>query len=271
MIALLRKIRQNLLKENGVSKYLIYALGEIVLVVIGILIALQINGWNQNRSNAILENEYYCRLLDDVKQDREQLDNLLKAADIRLKAANQAARLLQQQHAIKLEVGTEINKTILAIYYDFTPNNSAFEDLKSGANLNIIRDKGVIKALNNYFNKIEGYVSIAKVNSEHAVAIHFAPADKFATGWVHATLKSERFKFGMEQDVYDAIKADSTDALDKDTQYKLYNTTLELISINYRLKELYGYMNNEIGVLTAILEAKCFPGSIVQDVSDSKL
>jgi hypothetical protein len=226
-------------------------------VVIGILIALQINGRNQNRSNAILENEYYCRLLEDVKQDREQLDNLLKAADIRLKAANQAARLLQQQHATKLEVGTEINKTILAIYYDFTPNNSAFEDLQSGANLNIIQDKDVIKALNNYFNRIEGYVSIAKVNSEHAVAIHFAPADKFSKGWVHATLKSDRFKFEMEQDVYDAIKADSTEVLDKETQYELDNTKLEHISINYRLKELYGHMNDEIGVLAETLKSKC--------------
>ena len=44
-----RKIRQKLLTENKFSKYLIYALGEIVLVVIGILIALQINNWNQSK------------------------------------------------------------------------------------------------------------------------------------------------------------------------------------------------------------------------------
>lgn len=47
----LRKIRQNLLMENKTGKYLKYAIGEIVLVVIGILIALQINNLNQNRAN----------------------------------------------------------------------------------------------------------------------------------------------------------------------------------------------------------------------------
>ena len=47
MIKFFRKIRQNMIKENKVSKYLLYAIGEIILVVIGILIALSINNWNE--------------------------------------------------------------------------------------------------------------------------------------------------------------------------------------------------------------------------------
>ena len=49
MIKFFRKIRQNLLLENKTSKYFSYAIGEIVLVVIGILIALSINNWNEER------------------------------------------------------------------------------------------------------------------------------------------------------------------------------------------------------------------------------
>ena len=49
MIKFFRKIRQQLLTENKFSKYMIYAIGEIILVVIGILIALGINNWNENR------------------------------------------------------------------------------------------------------------------------------------------------------------------------------------------------------------------------------
>ncbi|CAN0605597.1 unnamed protein product, partial [Ectocarpus sp. 12 AP-2014] len=49
MIKFFRKIRQNLLSESKFSKYLIYAIGEIILVVIGILIALQINNWNEKQ------------------------------------------------------------------------------------------------------------------------------------------------------------------------------------------------------------------------------
>ncbi|MGB5316110.1 MAG: DUF6090 family protein [Robiginitalea sp.] len=59
MIKFFRKIRQRLLTENNFNRYLVYAIGEIILVVIGILIALQINNWNQNRLNENLEYQYY--------------------------------------------------------------------------------------------------------------------------------------------------------------------------------------------------------------------
>ena len=49
MIKFFRKIRQKMLTENKFGKYLMYAIGEIVLVVIGILIALQLNQWNENK------------------------------------------------------------------------------------------------------------------------------------------------------------------------------------------------------------------------------
>ncbi|MGB5395146.1 MAG: DUF6090 family protein, partial [Lutimonas sp.] len=49
MISFFRKIRQNLLSQRNTSKYLKYALGEIILVVLGILIALQVNNWNELR------------------------------------------------------------------------------------------------------------------------------------------------------------------------------------------------------------------------------
>ena len=51
MLRFFRKIRQKLLTDNKFSKYLLYAIGEILLVVIGILIALQVDNWNQKREN----------------------------------------------------------------------------------------------------------------------------------------------------------------------------------------------------------------------------
>jgi hypothetical protein len=71
MIKFFRKIRQNLLSEGQTGKYLKYAIGEIILVVIGILIALQLNDWNDSQKQLKLENEYYCRLLEDSELDKE--------------------------------------------------------------------------------------------------------------------------------------------------------------------------------------------------------
>lgn len=73
MIKFFRKIRQELMTGNRFGKYILYAVGEIVLVVIGILIALQVNTWNQHRISHNLE----LRLLKDLKRDLEtDLKNL---------------------------------------------------------------------------------------------------------------------------------------------------------------------------------------------------
>ena len=70
MIKFFRKIRQNLLMENKTGKYLKYAIGEIILVVIGILIALQINNWNENKKLEAKTQDYYKQLLEDLKKDK---------------------------------------------------------------------------------------------------------------------------------------------------------------------------------------------------------
>ena len=77
MIKFFRKIRQNMIKENRASKYLLYALGEIILVVIGILIALQINNSNELRKQRHQELQYLKNIKSDVKLNIAHLDNYI--------------------------------------------------------------------------------------------------------------------------------------------------------------------------------------------------
>jgi len=76
MIKFFRKIRQKTLTENKLSKYLIYAVGEIILVVIGILIALQVNNWNENRKKINNELELLTSLEQEILENIEQLEEL---------------------------------------------------------------------------------------------------------------------------------------------------------------------------------------------------
>lgn len=69
MISFFRKIRQNLLSQHRVTRYLAYAIGEIFLVVIGILIALQVNNWNENRKQEALINSYLRSISEDLQMD----------------------------------------------------------------------------------------------------------------------------------------------------------------------------------------------------------
>jgi hypothetical protein len=77
MIKFFRKIRQKMLNENKFSKYLMYAIGEIVLVVIGILIALSINNWNENLKNRNIETTALMNLRAEFKDNSTRLNDLI--------------------------------------------------------------------------------------------------------------------------------------------------------------------------------------------------
>ncbi|MEZ2414515.1 DUF6090 family protein [Muriicola sp. E247] len=66
------------MEKNKTGKYLKYAIGEIVLVVIGILIALQINNWNENRKSEVKKQDYYVQLLDDLNSDIISTQNTIE-------------------------------------------------------------------------------------------------------------------------------------------------------------------------------------------------
>tara|TARA_R110001592_G_scaffold328230_1_gene609675 strand:+ start:242 stop:985 length:744 start_codon:yes stop_codon:yes gene_type:complete len=81
MIKFFRKIRQKMLTENKFSKYLLYAIGEIILVVIGILIALQVNNWNQNINSKNELTQIVKEVRNDLDKDIEFLTMMIKISE----------------------------------------------------------------------------------------------------------------------------------------------------------------------------------------------
>lgn len=78
MITIFRKIRQRLISENRFTKYLLYALGEIVLVVIGILIALQINNANENKKNADKVKILLGKVQNELETDISEIKSIIE-------------------------------------------------------------------------------------------------------------------------------------------------------------------------------------------------
>ncbi len=75
MFRFFRKMRNTLLTENKITRYVFYALGEIFLVVIGILIALQVNNWNENRKAKTIEKVILTQLKKSLERDKWNLEN----------------------------------------------------------------------------------------------------------------------------------------------------------------------------------------------------
>ena len=74
MIKFFRRIRFDLMKKNKTGTYLKYAIGEIILVMIGILLALQVNTWNEVKKNQVLEEEFKIGLKNDLQRDKENIE-----------------------------------------------------------------------------------------------------------------------------------------------------------------------------------------------------
>ena len=71
---LFRDIRQSLIKDGKLKRYLIYAIGEILLVMIGISLAFQVNNWNDNRIKKNTEIRYYENVRDQIGDDKELIE-----------------------------------------------------------------------------------------------------------------------------------------------------------------------------------------------------
>jgi uncharacterized membrane-anchored protein YhcB (DUF1043 family) len=138
MIKFFRHIRQRLIKENKFSKYLLYAIGEIILVVIGILIALQINNWN-TRQNDKKEEQLILKNLNfefqknqiDLQKVQKDYRNYLAATKDLMGLISESEQTLQAFNTDSL-ISESIN------YYDYRPTQNVVSDLISSGHLNLI-------------------------------------------------------------------------------------------------------------------------------------
>jgi len=94
MIKFFRHIRQRMLKENRFSRYFIYAIGEIVLVMVGILLALQVNSWNEQRKMVKAEQVLLIQLRTDFRSDLEQLEGKIASGSHIVSASSVALQYL---------------------------------------------------------------------------------------------------------------------------------------------------------------------------------
>jgi len=155
MIKFFRKIRQRLLTENKFSKYLIYAIGEIVLVVIGILIALSINNWNAEKKSLQRQNALLTQMKNNLEDNLVQFRSVEKAYQRR----RESIKIVIDHIHNKEKLQDSISHNFYGPFRVGPPNisSSAFETLKSSG-LDIIKsDKLREKIITHYQVLYEQY------------------------------------------------------------------------------------------------------------------
>ena len=162
MIKVFTRIRKQLLSENKFTKYVLYAIGEIVLVVIGILIALQINNNNDIRKARAKEVHYLVNIKSDLKMNIMEMDNYLQ---IRNQIIEAAQRILQHFEGEAITDYSAFNADGMLIYnwQKFYQSNNTFQELLNSGNLAMISNDSIKNMLLN----IESLYKKMKSEEDH--------------------------------------------------------------------------------------------------------
>jgi hypothetical protein len=143
MFKFLRRIRKNLITDGETSKYLAYAAGEIVLVVIGILIALQINNWNQRQINNRNGKELLNRIQHDLVKDTLMFrSNIVRNDSIRQEIKEVLVEIYDGVETLE-EVEKMSAVWDLALDQPFSPNDNTYQSILSSGTLGHIRNQGL--------------------------------------------------------------------------------------------------------------------------------
>ena len=155
MTKIFHNIRKKLAAENKVMAYLRYAVGEILLVVIGILIALQVNNWNEVQKIKKQEKDFFSEVLNDLQKDQNRITYLNKYLQNRIRCDD---TLLYYVRNPQKQMGLEkFGNYVEPLYYGETAisYSTTFESAKASDAISGFQQKGLIKDLTQYYADFE--------------------------------------------------------------------------------------------------------------------
>ena len=155
MIPFFRRIRKILADDNKPLKYLKYAIGEIVLVVIGILIALYINNQNELRKERDLEQQYVERLTSQFQKDSVYLSKFNKSMEFGIPHLKNLDSILELIDTQKLKPETLVKVPVfLTLQIQFVTKTTVIDELNNTGNMALIRSIVLKDALVTYKNAV---------------------------------------------------------------------------------------------------------------------
>ncbi|MEO5581827.1 MAG: DUF6090 family protein [Saprospiraceae bacterium] len=254
MMKILRSLRQNVIANGKLKQYLLYTLGEILLVMIGILLALRVNEWNDNRKDQALEQTYYCKLTEDIQQDVLQIDKMIEENNDRIHQCNLLIHLLQTGKPNPYELSNAVVGSISKTTFTFKTSTAAFEDLKSSGNLKILRDHAIKDSLIHYYATLEGYIDVIDINSDYTVALYYDPSKDFiAYGWQYMA----HTRAVVDSSLVNQQALDVHPFPSPGIRKQLLSDAIFYMTTNGRKAQWYNIMKAEIMRMLIMMNQKC--------------
>ncbi len=160
------------------SRYLLYAIGEIILIVLGIMFALRFNRINNNIINRELEQTYLTAIRGNLAEDIDELEYRMQKDSMHLDAYTQLVKAFTSD-SFKLD-----EKNVRNIIYHssiinyFNPQNTVFEEMKSSGKLNLIRLDSLRYGIMEYYNRSNKVVTSQEINNQYIMTIRANSIDE---------------------------------------------------------------------------------------------
>jgi len=154
MLILLRNIRRKLMNENKFATYLLYAIGEIILVVVGILIAVSIDDWNKEKQDRKKEKSYLQEIRSNLQEDTIRANQVILFDSLKIESVNRTFQVFGSGKT-ELEMITElrIHFTYLFSFQDLYLSRVAFDNMIAAESINILSDSTLRTQLSNYYSR----------------------------------------------------------------------------------------------------------------------
>ena len=230
---LFRKIRQALIQKGNLKKYLLYAIGEILLVMVGILLAFQVNTWNDNRIKRSAELTFYKNLRSLITNDKNQIQSEIEYNNTDMAQFEYANKIIEINDRTKTDTLGKIAIN-LSRYSDFDRQGNIYETMVNSGEIKLLRNPEIIKGIRELE---ERYLYINRMENIHYDAMityvipSINPAVKFSTGEVQKP--DNLYTFEFQNLITSLIRI----MVEKD---KIYHSSIDEIEIIIKLidKEL---------------------------------
>lgn len=149
-----------MIKENKMKKYAFYALGEVILLVVGILIALQINNWNNERISRAEELKTYTSIKKQIESDSRELKQMKDFNGLNNSRCIMANDIISNNRTSGIDTLAYLSM-LLSEYSDFQGNGNTYEMLARSGDIKLIKNEEILKQLKkldntyNYVNRLE--------------------------------------------------------------------------------------------------------------------
>ena len=190
-----RKIRQQVLTDNKISKYLIYAFGEIVLVVIGILIALNINNSNEEKSKRDSEFNFYQNTKLQLLDDLNNIESNIQYNNTYARQFRYAVDLIELNDRSKKDSLGQIAVNLMT-NSDFDRQGNIYETMVNSGDVKLLKNNKIIQGLRRLE---ETYIYVNRMETIHFQAIMTMIPDLTQTIRMYSNkVENEEYLFGFK-------------------------------------------------------------------------